>query len=117
MDVASQLAVPAWDDDGVGAGARPDEHRLDDQSVPFSDAELTELALSDTRDVMVADDAVPLSVYLALAPGPLPSWYMPVATARPGKLWRLGVVLALVSAFVIIEAFGLCSTYGQLFQR
>ena len=59
-------------------------------------------------------DAVPLDVYLARAPGLLPAWYMPGSMARPGKGWRVPVVLAIVAAFLVIEALGLCSAYGQL---
>jgi hypothetical protein len=84
-----------------------DEHR-------FTEAELTALALSADPDAPLDEDAVPLSWYLAQAPNSLPLWYMPAAMARPGKGWRVPVVLAIVAAFVIIEAFGLCSTYGQL---
>ena len=53
-------------------------------------------------------------VYLDEAPGLLPPWYMPSPMVRGGKSWRLPVVLVIVAAFVIIEAFGLCSTFGQL---
>jgi len=92
---------------------------------PWSDAEtgesltedeLCELALSADPDAPVPDDAVPIDVFLAGAvPGPLllPTWYMPPALAR-GARWRVPVVLAIVAAFLIIEAFGLCSTYGPL---
>jgi hypothetical protein len=80
----------------------------------FSEAELTELALAADPDAPMAEDAVPLAVYLDQAPGLLPSWYMPSPMARAGKTWRLPVVLVIVAAFVIIEAFGLCSTFGQL---
>jgi hypothetical protein len=37
----------------------------------------------------------------------------PVAVTRVGRGRRL-VVLAVIGAFVLIEAAGLCSTYGQL---
>jgi hypothetical protein len=80
----------------------------------FSDAELTELALAADPDAPIGEDAVPLAVYLDQAPGLLPSWYMPTPMVRRGKSWRLPVVLVIVAAFVIIEAFGLCSTFGQL---
>jgi ABC-type maltose transport system permease subunit len=39
---------------------------------------------------------------------------MAPAMARSGRRWRLPVVLAIVSAFVLIEALGLCNTFGQL---
>jgi hypothetical protein len=80
----------------------------------FTEAELTELALAADPDAPMRDDAVPLAVYLNEAPGLLPSWYMPSPMVRHGTRWRVPVVLVIVAAFVIIEAFGLCSTFGQL---
>ena len=80
----------------------------------ITEAELTELALAADPDAPLAEDAVPLSVYLDEAPGLLPTWYMPSPMVRGGKSWRVPVVLVIVAAFVIIEAFGLCSTFGQL---
>jgi hypothetical protein len=80
----------------------------------FTEAELTELALAADPDAPLDADAVPMGDYLSQAPGLLPTWYMPSPMARPGKVWRVPVVLAIVAAFVIIEAFGLCSTFGQL---
>lgn len=85
-----------------------------DFAEPWTEAELEELALSDDPDAVPADDAVPLDAYLALSSGPLPLWYMPSPMARVGKGWRTPVVLAIVAAFVLIEAFGLCSAYGQV---
>jgi hypothetical protein len=58
-------------------------------------------------------DAVPLDVYLATAAPSLPGWYMAPVMARVTGRVRRGVILAVVGAFVLIEAFGLCSTYGQ----
>jgi hypothetical protein len=81
---------------------------------PFSDDELADLALAAPVDRPLDEDAVPLSVYLSGLPGPLPDWYMPPALARGGGRWRRPVVLAVIAAFLIIDAFGLCSTYGQL---
>jgi hypothetical protein len=80
----------------------------------ITEAELTELALAADPDAPMPDDAVPMAVYLHEAPGLLPSWYMPSPMIRRGKGWRVPVVLVIVAAFVIIEAFGLCSTFGQL---
>jgi hypothetical protein len=82
--------------------------------VGFTEAELTELALAADPDAPMDEDAVPLSVYLNQLPGLLPTWYMPSPMARGGKRWRIPVVMVIVAAFVIIEAFGLCSTFGQL---
>ena len=91
-----------------------ERHGADDPDCGITEAELTELALAADPDAPMADDAIPLAVYLDQEPGLLPSWYMPSPTIRRGKGWRLPVVLVIVGAFVIIEAFGLCSTFGQL---
>jgi hypothetical protein len=99
---------------GVGAGADLDSGDGHGSAVEFTVAELTELALAADPDAPLGEDAVPLSVYLDQAPGLLPSWYMPSPMAHPGKGWRIPVVVVIVAAFVIIEAFGLCSTFGQL---
>ncbi|MGH8996789.1 MAG: hypothetical protein ACRDYB_12300 [Acidimicrobiales bacterium] len=80
----------------------------------FSDEELTELALGAEPGTPLAEGAVPLAVYLGQEPGPLPEWYMPPPMARGHPAWRLPVVMAIVGAFLVIEALGLCSTYGAL---
>jgi hypothetical protein len=80
----------------------------------FTDAELTALALAADPDVPLDEDAVPLTSYGDQSGGGLPEWYMPAVTARRGRRGRTAVVLAIVVAFLVIEAVGLCSTYGQL---
>ena len=80
----------------------------------FGDDELCALALAADPALPLSDEAIPLSEYLGEHAGPLPSWYMPTPMVRHGSRWRLPVVLVIVAAFVIIEAFGLCSTFGQL---
>ncbi len=80
---------------------------------PLTEAELTDLALADPCGG-VADDAVPLSVFLGHEQGLLPAWYMPSPMSRYSPRWRLPVVLVIVAAFLTIEAFGLCSTFGQV---
>ena len=79
----------------------------------ISDEELTALALAADPDQPLDAEAVPLAVYLASAPGPLPEWYMAPVMARHSGRRRQAVILAIVGAFLLIEAFGLCSTYGQ----
>jgi hypothetical protein len=82
---------------------------------PITEEELTALALAADPDGPLDPDAVPLSVYLAQVPGMmLPQWYMPPATASCGSRWRTPIILAIIVAFVLIEAYGLCSTYGQV---
>jgi hypothetical protein len=84
------------------------------EELGFTEAELTELALAADPDLPMDDEAVPLSVYLGQSAGLLPQWYMPSPMVRSGSRWRMPVVLVIVAAFVIIEAFGLCSTFGQI---
>ncbi len=81
---------------------------------PITEDELTRLALAAEPMDVPAEDAVPLSSYLELDDGLLPAWYMPTPMSRVSPRWRLPVVLALVGAFLVIEAFGLCSTFGQV---
>jgi hypothetical protein len=85
----------------------------------LSDDELAELALAADPDAGVADDAVPLSEFLDAggASGERhPAWYMP-PPAGAGRLlqgWRRRVVLLIVVSFLLINAYGLCSTYGHV---
>lgn len=89
--------------------------RAEDLESPgmISDEELTALALAADPDQPLAPDAVPLSDYLADTFGPLPEWYMAPVMARHSGRRRQAVILSVVGAFLLIEAFGLCSTYGQ----
>jgi hypothetical protein len=93
--------------DDLGAAWLADEH-------PFSEDELTEMALAADSADPFDDDAVPLAVFLGQRAGLLPQWYMPTPMARSGSRWRTPVVLIIVGAFIVIEAMGLCSTFGQL---
>ena len=46
----------------------------------------------------------------------LPAWYMPAPMSGLRVLgWRRGVVLTFVSALLVIEAYGLCTTFGPGF--
>ena len=81
---------------------------------PLGDDELTALALADTPGLPPTADAVPLATYLGEEDGLLPAWYMPTPMTRIRPRWRTPVVVAIVAAFVAIEAFGLCSTFGQI---
>jgi hypothetical protein len=83
--------------------------------LPLTDAELTALALAADPDEPLDGNAVPLHIHLAqFAGATLPQWYMPAAMARNGPRWRKPVVLAIIAAFLLIEALGLCNTFGQL---
>ena len=81
-----------------------------------TEGELAALALAADPDLEIEDDAVPL---WALAPDEsdgelLPTWYMPSPMARTRLLhgWRRSVVLLLIASFILINAAGLCVTYG-----
>ncbi|HLN05480.1 MAG TPA: hypothetical protein VK217_04335 [Acidimicrobiales bacterium] len=80
----------------------------------ISDAELTALAIAADPDAPVGPDAIPFALCLAQSAGLLPQWYMPPPATRSGGKWRTPVVLAIVVALLLIEALGLCSTYGQV---
>jgi hypothetical protein len=80
----------------------------------FTDDELTALALAADPDEPLALDARPLSLYAPRFAGALPTWYMAPVTAGVTRSWRLPVVIIIVASFLLIDAFGLCITYGQL---
>jgi hypothetical protein len=82
---------------------------------PLSDEELTRLAMAANPDAPLSKEAIPLSLYLAqFAGSALPEWYMAPAMAGGGRRWRTPIVVAIISAFLLIEALGLCNTFGQL---
>lgn len=81
---------------------------------PLTDEELTALALAADPNEPIGRDAVPLSVHLRSAGLALPLWYMPPPATRTGQRWRVPFVATIVGAFVLIEALGLCNTYGVL---
>ena len=80
----------------------------------MTDEELTALALAADPDAPLAADAVPFSIYPDEPFGALPAWYMPPAMARYAGGWRRFGIFAIIAAFLLIDAFGLCITYGQL---
>jgi hypothetical protein len=81
----------------------------------LTDAELTELALAADPDVELDDDAVAVCLDDG-APALLPAWYLPAATGgvRPRRGWRRRVALTLIVSFLLVDACGLCCTYGAL---
>ena len=83
---------------------------------PISDEELTALALAADPDAPVADDAVNLwDLDREDDDSLLPAWYMPspMGTRRLTG-WRRRVAILLIVAFLLIDAYGLCSTYGDV---
>jgi hypothetical protein len=86
----------------------------------FTDEELTVLALAADPDQEPDPDALPLSEYTdsigstGECYGPLPGWYMPAPMVRGQSPLRTAIVLSIVVSLLLIEALGLCVTYGQL---
>jgi hypothetical protein len=80
----------------------------------LSDAELTELALAADPDQPLDPDAVPLPLDQTGVRSALPSWYMPPTMMRTSNGWRTWVVLAIIGSLLLVDALGLCITYGQL---
>jgi hypothetical protein len=83
-----------------------------------SDEELTALALAADPDAPADADAIPLTEYLRSEDdeGLLPDWYMPAPMhgARRLRGWRRRLAILVIVAFVLIDAYGLCSTYGAV---
>jgi hypothetical protein len=82
----------------------------------ISDDELSALALAADPDTVVADDAVNLWELAGHEGGLLPDWYMPALSSgsRVHPRWRRRVAMVIICAFLVVDAYGLCSTYGYL---
>jgi len=84
----------------------------------WSDEELAALALAADPELPLDDDAVPLALGDRTGSDPLlPSWYMPAPAGSPvvHRGWRRRVAIVVILAFLLINAAGLCSTYGPPF--
>jgi hypothetical protein len=84
--------------------------------VVITDDELAAEAIAADPDPCL-DDALPFDRMTGTeAAAALPSWYMPAPMIGARVLgWRRGVVLTFVSALLVIEAYGLCTTFGPRF--
>lgn len=80
----------------------------------LSNAELTDLALAADPDRPFDADAEPWGPGRPSTPGLLPDWYMPGPTNRNHQPWQAAVVVVIIAAFLLINALGLCITYGHL---
>lgn len=90
---------------------------VDVESDVISDDELAALALAADPDAEVEADAVSLWELDGNGDGALlPDWYMPGASGglRPRKGWKRIVAIVVIVAFILINAYGLCSTYGPV---
>jgi hypothetical protein len=80
----------------------------------ISDEDLTSLALSADPHPVIDVNAVPWRPLSDALTGLLPDWYMPAPSGRrrgTGTKVAIGVIVA---SFVLINALGLCVTYGFL---
>src|SRR5690349_24512637 len=98
------------------ADGRLDDDLAGDVHGTFSDDELAEQALAADPDAGVADDAVPFAVARGAFGELLPDWYMP-APAGPGDPALRGrrrvVSTVVVGSILLVNAMGLCITYGS----
>jgi hypothetical protein len=85
-----------------------------DAGAGLTDEELTTLALAADPHAPLPEGAVPIGVHLAQFGASLPFWYMPPAVRQGGRRWKAPFVIAVVSAFLLIDLMGLCNTYGIL---
>ncbi len=89
-----------------------------DEATFVSDDELTAIALAADPDAPIDEAAIPLDQYLQdECDDPLlPEWYMPAPMHGGRRLrgWRRRVAILVIVAFVLIDAYGLCSTYGSI---
>ena len=84
---------------------------------PPLDDELAALALAADPDTVVGADAVCLWDLGGHGSVPLlPEWYMPAPSGGRPLLrgWRRRLVFIIIAAFILINAYGLCSTYGRV---
>jgi hypothetical protein len=72
--------------------------------------ELTAEAMAADPDVDVPDDAVPFG--MPASEGLLPEWYMPMLGPIRRTRTRVVAVAGLVVSLLIVNAAGLCVTYG-----
>ena len=102
--------TPAAVTSAAGTSTVPDRG----SQAEVTDEELTELALAADPSAPLADDAVPIGVYLGQPAGLLPQWYMPGPLPRTTSRWRPTIVTVVVATLVAIEAAGLCSVFGRI---
>jgi len=81
---------------------------------PVSDAELTALALAADPDLVLGPNAVSIWAQADAEAQLLPAWYMPRPLRRASTTRQRVVIGVVVAAFLVINAAGLCSTYGTV---
>jgi len=78
----------------------------------LSEEELTALALGA---LPISIDGAPVGYDPNLVDhDSLPTWYMPAPRVTMLPRWQRPLVVAVIGAFLLIDALGLCNTYGLL---
>ena len=81
----------------------------------IDDDELLAQALAADPDAPLPADAIPFAAGDVAGTAPLGDWYMPSsvqASAEPG--WRRRVAIGVIGCIGLVNAAGLCITYGHL---
>jgi hypothetical protein len=78
----------------------------------ISDEELDALALAADPDLVLDDDAVPFVIDGPGGPDLLPGWYMPVPQSTKRTPARMIGAATIIGSLVLVNAAGLCVTYG-----
>lgn len=83
-------------------------------NAPLSDEELTELALSADPNPAIDPGVSPWRPVAGAGAALLPEWYMPAPSSSGRGTGTRAAVGLIVAGFVLINALGLCITYGYL---
>jgi hypothetical protein len=83
-----------------------------DDALPFSDEELSALALAAEPITALDENAVAWGGGDSRKPSLLPNWYMPSPSYHLRGRWTRAIVITLIVGFLVIDAFGLCITSG-----
>jgi hypothetical protein len=78
---------------------------------PFTDDELSALAMAADPDAPIPDDAVPFG-QPAVDGVLLPEWYMPAPGSFRRTRTRVIAVSAIIGSLLLVNGAGLCVTYG-----
>jgi hypothetical protein len=103
--------VPVWLETVASITVQPENYSSDS---PLTDAELTALALGTEPIAQLPEDPTPMMAPFVIGGGALPLWYMPPIARAAKRRWAGPLVVAVISAFLLIDAMGLCNTYGLL---
>jgi len=87
---------------------------ISSSELPFSDEELTALAMAAAPITELPDDAVAWGGGDYRTPSLLPNWYMPSPSYHVRGRGTRAIVITLIVGFLVIDAFGLCITSGFL---